>query len=130
MTTPTEPTTEAGRALVEWAENAYPGQDQVRIWREHAIAIEAEARASAPLDYATLVAAIDESGLIDRLRDYFREAHPDGFDAGRGSLLNEWSTKIAAEYARLTTEGEKPSDDPISDSRQPEDGPPPGRWPR
>jgi hypothetical protein len=23
-----------------------------------------------------------------------------------------------------------PTDDPISDSRQPEDGPPPGRWPR
>lgn len=39
------PRTEAGRALVEWAENAYPGQDQVHIWRDHALAIEAEAAA-------------------------------------------------------------------------------------
>lgn len=37
-----EPRTEAGRALLEWAETAHKGQDQLRIWRDHILAIEAE----------------------------------------------------------------------------------------
>ena len=40
--TPTAPRTEAGRALVEWATNAAPGQ--IDIWREYAALIEAEER--------------------------------------------------------------------------------------
>ncbi len=40
-----KPRTEAGQALLKWAETAHAGQDQLRIWiwREHIRAIEAEA---------------------------------------------------------------------------------------
>ena len=36
------PHTPAGQALVEWAENAHP--NQIEIWRDHALLIEAQAR--------------------------------------------------------------------------------------
>ena len=48
------------------------------------------------LDYATLVAAIDESGLIER----FRDAHPEGHRVSHGILLNEWAVVIYGQYLR------------------------------
>jgi hypothetical protein len=111
-----EPSTEAGRALLyalgrrSWSREAF---------RQSIRAIESEARATPPaLDRPTLVAAIDESGLIDRLRDYFREAHPDGGDVSRGVLLNEWSTKIATEYVRFSASGERAMGEPSTEAGQ------------
>ncbi len=54
------------------------------------LAIEAEARASAPLDVERLNLAA------------YRTPEK------RGETRKEWLTRVAAEYARLTTEGEKP----------------------
>jgi hypothetical protein len=66
--------------------------------------MSSEAATPPVLDYATLVEAIDESGLIDRVRDYFREAHPDGRDVSRGILLNEWAVTIYGRYLLASKE--------------------------
>ncbi len=35
-----EPSTEAGKGLLEWAQRAYAGQDQLNIWHAHILDIE------------------------------------------------------------------------------------------
>lgn len=59
------PSTKAGKALVEWAENADP--KQVHIWREHALLIEAEAR-SVPQSEPPALDAI--RAILDKHRSH------------------------------------------------------------
>jgi hypothetical protein len=89
----TEPRTDAGKALLEWAANAMPAQRQ-DIWREHVRAIEAEAAAGTALD----------ADLIQRVM--FRlvgTSHVPDLDKGGVVFLahREFAELFAAEYARL-----------------------------
>ena len=100
--------------LPGWLADEYGGE---YYRREDVDALLASAHPVPPLDVDAIVEVLAPFEVADR-----------GFILVHGTARN-LADAIAARIGSAPSRSE-PEDDPISDSRQPEDGPPPGRWPR
>lgn len=112
MTTPTEPSTEAGLRLhaLEHQRIGEPAEGETYCEELAAIlAIEAEARATVPLDSDLLWEIVDKRWPhhVEGVGGTEGVRHSSWDVIDPGIPTREWLEEVAAEYARLTTEGEQ-----------------------